>query len=212
MINILCYGDSNTYGYNPINKTRYDINTRWTGILQTLLGSNFHIIEEGCNSRTTFVDDFVLPYKNGGEYIVPCLKSHAPLDLVIVCLGTNDLKFRLNMTPLNVKKSMKSLLNVIKNFDFETFGSTPKILLMNPIRIDQDIEKKQFANYDITSAQKSEELVQQYKELAKEFNCYYFDAGSVAKPSKIDYVHMMPDGHKAIAEALSKIILDIFNS
>ena len=209
MKNILCFGDSNTYGYNPENKTRYDFDIRWTGRLQKLLGNEYRIIEEGCNSRTTFTDDFILPYKNARDYIVPCLLSHSPLDLVIVCLGTNDLKFRFNLTPLNVRKSMKALINIIRTTDYTTFGKVPEVLLMAPIRIDDEVENKKYANYNKESAKKSHELAIEYEALAKEINCHFFDAGTVAKPSKIDYVHMMPESHEKLADALYKVVKDI---
>ena len=104
---------------------------------------------------------------------------------------------------------MKSLLDIIKNFDYNSFGSVPKILLMAPTKIGDDIENKKYANYNNESAKNSKELAKEYEDLAKEFGCYFFDAGSVAEPSKIDYVHLMPEGHKAIAESLHKKILDI---
>ena len=210
MKNILCFGDSNTYGYNPENKTRYDWNTRWTGRLQQLLGNDYRIIEEDCNSRTTFADDFVLPYNNARDYIVPCLISHTPLDLIIICLGTNDLKFRFNLTPLNVRKSMKALINIVRTTDYGTFGKAPKVLLMSPIRIDDEVENKKYANYNKESAKKSHELAVEYEDLAKEIDCYFFDAGSVAKASKKDYVHLTPEGHKAIADALFAKVKEIF--
>ena len=210
MKNILCLCDSNTYGYNSDGRIIFDFDTRWTGVLQKLLGNKYRIIEEGCNSRTTFIDDFALPYKNSADYIIPCLLSHAPLDLVIVMLGTNDLKKRFNLTPKNIKSSMSRLINTIKSIDFDTFGKTPKILLVSPIRIDRDVVNVINSNYDLESAKKSEELPNFYKELAENTGCYFFDAGSVAKPAKKDCVHMDANSHKLLAEAISKEVKKIF--
>ena len=91
MKHILCYGDSNTHGYIP-GGGRYDDDTRYTGILAKLLGSDYRIIEEGLNSRTSSFDDPFEPYKNGMDCLVPCLDSHKPLDLTILMLGSNDMK------------------------------------------------------------------------------------------------------------------------
>ena len=100
MWEILCYGDSNTWGYNPSTKERYDRYERWTGILQFTLGDEYHVIEEGLNGRTTVWDEPIEgEYKNGKTYLVSCLESHKPLDLVIIMLGTNDLKKRFSVTP-----------------------------------------------------------------------------------------------------------------
>src|SRR5215510_7647193 len=92
MKRILCYGDSNTWGYNPVTQDRFDTHERWTGSLQQALGSNCVVIEEGLNGRTTVWDDPIEGYKNGAAYLIPCLTTHRPLDLVIIMLGTNDLK------------------------------------------------------------------------------------------------------------------------
>ena len=94
MKRILCYGDSNTWGYDPATQERFDRATRWTGVLRTTLGDGYEILEEGLNGRTTVWDDPIEGYKNGHTYLVPCLETHRPVDLVVLMLGTNDLKKR----------------------------------------------------------------------------------------------------------------------
>ena len=79
MKTVLCYGDSNTYGYNPENGLRYSEDERWTGVLKSLLGPAYNVIEEGCNGRTTIYDDPLEGWKNGKDYLKPCLNSHKPL-------------------------------------------------------------------------------------------------------------------------------------
>lgn len=92
MKTVLCYGDSNTYGYDPSDGFRYPESVRWTCRLQKLLGDDYRIIEEGCNGRTTVFDDPIESWKNGRDYLKPCLNSHKPIDIVILMLGSNDLK------------------------------------------------------------------------------------------------------------------------
>jgi lysophospholipase L1-like esterase len=94
MKTILCYGDSNTWGYIPGTGERYASHVRWPGVLQNALGNGYVIIEEGLCGRTTVWDDPIEEYRSGKEYLIPCLKSHAPLDLVVLMLGSNDLKMR----------------------------------------------------------------------------------------------------------------------
>ena len=92
MKNILCYGDSNTWGYIPGGKGRYEYAVRWTGAAQRLLGDGYRIIEEGLNGRTTVFDSpFDGSVLNGKSHLMCCLMSHAPLDAVVIMLGTNDL-------------------------------------------------------------------------------------------------------------------------
>lgn len=94
MKNILCYGDSNTWGYDAEMKFRFPVDVRWTGVLACELGLGYHVIEEGLNARTTVWDDPFEEGKNGKNTIAPILASHCPLDLVIIMLGTNDMKNR----------------------------------------------------------------------------------------------------------------------
>ena len=91
MKTILCFGDSNTWGYNPENGQRFGPEERWTGILRNSLGEDYRVIEEGLNGRTTLWDDPIAGFKNGLDYLMPCLESHMPFDLITIMLGTNDL-------------------------------------------------------------------------------------------------------------------------
>ena len=79
MKTILCYGDSNTWGYDPASKGRLGIDARWTGVLARELGTAYRVLEEGLNGRTTVWDDPIEGYKNGREQLVPCLESQRPL-------------------------------------------------------------------------------------------------------------------------------------
>lgn len=94
MKTILCYGDSNTWGYDPETGERFPPDERWTGVLGTLLGDGYSMIEEGLNRRTTVRDDPIEEHKNGRDYLRSCLASRQPLVLAVMALGVNDLKAR----------------------------------------------------------------------------------------------------------------------
>ena len=93
MKNILCYGDSNTWGFIPGSGKRYTEDIRWTGLLQRGLGHGYQVIEAGVNGRTTSFDDPFCNYLNGWKSLPYSLLSAKPVDLLIISLGTNDLKF-----------------------------------------------------------------------------------------------------------------------
>ena len=94
MKNILCFGDSNVYGYMPGDGHRYPRDVRWTGALEQLLGPGYHVIEEGLNGRTTAFVDNLQPWSCGLGAFAAALRSHAPLNAVFIMLGTNDTKHR----------------------------------------------------------------------------------------------------------------------
>ena len=135
MKTVLCYGDSNTYGLMPDLVSRYPREKRWTGILQKELAPEYYIIEEGLGGRTTVWDDPVEEYKNGKKYLLPCLDSHKPLDLVVIMLGTNDLKSRFSVTPFDIGTSMENLIKTVMKSDAGINFKPPKILLVTPVPI-----------------------------------------------------------------------------
>ena len=134
MKTIICFGDSNTYGRDPVNKGRLDKKTRWPGVLQDTLGAEYDVIEEGLNGRTTVWDDPVRggPKRNGSLYLLPCLESHAPINLLVMMLGTNDLKARFAVTPYDIGESMGALIEIAQNSQCGWNGNRPDILIMAP--------------------------------------------------------------------------------
>lgn len=110
---ILCFGDSNTYGYIPGgNGRRYGPDVRWTGLLSAWLKPECLIIEEGLPGRTTVFEDPILPGRKGSDYFYPCLWSHAPLDMLLLMLGTNDCKMRFGASAKNIASGMEALVRM----------------------------------------------------------------------------------------------------
>lgn len=116
MKEILCFGDSNTHGYMPGLGTRYPIDQRWSGLLGKLLGDGYHVVEEGMDGRTTAFEDDLQPWRSALGYIGPCVKTHAPLDLIIIMLGTNDSKTRYGISAEEIGFGMQELIQRIETF------------------------------------------------------------------------------------------------
>ncbi len=209
MKEVLCYGDSNTYGRDPLTTKRFKRNVRWPGVLQNTLGSDYHIIEEGLNGRTTVWDDPVRgrTKRNGSLYLLPCLESHSPIDLVIIMLGTNDLKMRFSVSAYDIGQSIGALIEIVKISKSGPNDGAPKILLLAPPPLGKLTE---YADTFTGGPAKSRELAAHYKNIAQEHGCEFFDTGTVIKSSKVDGLHFDPEGHealgKAVAEAVNKIL------
>ena len=131
-IRILCFGDSLTWGYHPVKRTRYGEEERWTGILQELLGEEYKVIEEGQNSRTIATEDPTEGEKNGLAYILPCLESQRPLDLMILMLGTNDMKRKYGYSAEDIAGEMERFLEKVWVYNHFHLADDMKILLMSP--------------------------------------------------------------------------------
>ena len=205
MKNILCFGDSNTYGYKPDNSGRYGITVRWPGKLQALLGDEYHIIEEGLPGRTTVFDDPNQPYRKGEDYIVPCLLSRISLEFVIVMLGTNDCKSVFKKTSKEIALGLSEIINKIKAV---TSGSA-KILIISPIHLGDNIGKPGYdPDFDDVSRLTSKELALEYRKLAEETVCAFLDASEYTRASPLDEEHLDETGHYKLAGAIADMIIN----
>jgi len=207
MKTILCYGDSNTFGYDPKSGLRYPADVRWTGVLKNLLGPDYSVIEEGCNGRTTVFSDPVEGWKSGIDYLKPCLNSHKPIDLVIIMLGINDLKRCFMASAADSANGAGLLVDLIKEFLSEKQGFEPKIILVSPAFLGPDIESSPFrVSFDKSAIAKSHEFSGEFRRVAVEKGCIFFDAAAVAKASPLDSLHLTPQSHRNLANALYAII------
>ena len=205
MKTVLCYGDSNTYGYNPEDGSRYPSNIRWTGRLGNLLGNEYKVIEEGCNGRTTVKDDPVEGWKNGRDYLKPCLNSHKPVDIVILMLGSNDLKEHFHATAEGIAADVEILVKDIIEFTKEKQGFVPEIVLISPPEIGEGIKDSVFYGSFLENAiDRSKEFPKYYKEVADRNGCIVLDAAKYIKPSVIDSLHLSPEAHEQLADAIYK--------
>lgn len=207
MKTVLCYGDSNTYGYNPSDGLRYPEGIRWTGRLQALLGGCYRVVEEGCNGRTTIFDDPLEGWKNGLDYLRPCLNSHKPVDMVILMLGSNDLKTTFHADAEQIAGGAASLVSVIQNFLREKQGCEPQIILISPPEIGEGIlHSPFFGAFAEDAVSRSREFPYWYRKAAEEYGCIFFDAAEHVKPSKEDALHLSAASHAKLAEELYKVI------
>lgn len=202
MKNILCYGDSNTFGTDPIHGGRHPYSERWTGVLQRLLGSEYRVIEEGCGGRTTVFEDEISYGRNGVKYLQPCIASHNPLDLIIVMLGTNDLKQRYQVTAWDVGKAMERLIDEIQHCPFEPVYPRPEILIVSPVLIKEGISKSIYGCFTEEAAALSHCFAEQYENASRLKGCHFFDGARVAEASEEDRLHMTAENHEKLAKAL----------
>lgn len=204
---ILCYGDSNTFGFDPVTGERYEPQIRWTGRLQQLLGEDYCVVEEGCNGRTAYFTDPEEEWKNGMYCLKPCLNSQKPLDAVIMMLGTNDLKTIFHASVKEVADGVGQLVDVIRSFTVEKQGFEPVIVLVSPPLIGPRIADSSFqGSFDSSAAVRSGEFSKYYRAVAQDKNCIFFDAAEFVGPSEADSLHLMPEAHRILAEQFAEII------
>lgn len=222
MKQILCYGDSNTWGTiprwqdSPLPSERYDEETRWTKRLAAALGPDYRIIEEGLGGRTTVYDVIGEPEKNGLPYLLPCLLSHRPLDLVILMLGTNDLHLSYRLDENDLGRGITELIEVIQGTPKCGVSFTPPpILVIAPVEVRQPDPQGRVSVYDkfyrTWGSYLSQKFPYVYKEIANRYGCYFLNAARYAHPSPADGIHLTPEGHAALAEAILHKVQEIFS-
>jgi lysophospholipase L1-like esterase len=200
MKRILCFGDSNTWGFDPGTRTRFPADVRWTGVLAQTLGSDYVVIEEGLNGRTTRWDDPMETGRNGMTYLRPCVESHLPLDLIVVMLGTNDLKQRFNLSASDIAQSAAALTEQACRFAQSADGPPARALLVAPPALTTLTELDQmFAG----GAEKSRQFSHYYRLAAGWQRLPFFDAGAVIVSSELDGIHFDSGEHRTLGEAIA---------
>jgi len=197
---IVCYGDSNTWGADPAGDSRFGPDVRWTGVLAQLLGPGFHVIEEGLNGRTTIVNDPVEPNRNGLTYLIPCIDSHHPFDLITIMLGTNDLKFRHNRQPADIAQSVALLANTVRATEFGPDETRPQVLIICPPPIGK---LGDLGGIFEGSIEKSRQLARHYEWAARWTGSGFLNAGDVIRSSDADGVHFDAADHAKLANAVA---------
>ncbi len=206
MKTVLCYGDSLTWGYNAEGPSRHALEDRWPSVLQAALGDEVRVIAEGLNGRTTAFDDHSAPEDRNGTRVLPTLLgTHSPLDLIIIMLGSNDMKPWVHGNPLAAKHGMGRLVKIVRGHAYPLEAEAPEVLLVSPppIRSTENVEFAQmFAGGDVASAK----LAGLYSALADDAGCGFFDAGSVAETTPLDGVHLDAANTRKIGEALAPLV------
>lgn len=201
MKTVVCFGDSNTFGVDP-DGGRHPRDARWTGRLQTLLGKDYYIVEEGLNGRTTVFEDPMQPYRNGAEALPYVLQSHKPTDLFLIMLGTNDCKAHFGVSAKAISRGLDRLCRMIEHFDYGDF-KTPDIFIVSPIHMADGVLERGVSDFNEDSIRKAEELASFYREIAATYHAGFFDASTVATPGS-DALHMDAASHRSLAEALAE--------
>lgn len=205
---LLFYGDSNTFGKIPMkvrgSNARYPADVRWTGLIRQALADKVDVIEEGLSSRDTVHDDPIDGReKNGLAYLRPCLFSHMPIDVIVLMLGTNDLKTRFSVTPADIAFSVERLITEIKSCHVGPNGSDPKLIVLCPAPIE---EIGFLGSIFVGGAAKSRQLSPYYREVAEKQGALFLDVGQVVKVSKVDGVHFEADQLPKLAAAVLPLI------
>lgn len=201
---IVCFGDSNTWGYNPESGSRYSDDIRWTKLLEKKLGGDYRIIEEGQNGRTIAnPDPWEWGTKCGMDQILPILESHMPMEALVIMLGSNDLKSKFGLPAPDIAGSLQNMLKSVRGH-LRYYLNKPdlKILIIAPPALGDNFASSPFAEFfDADSVvQKSKDISKWFELVAGQFGCEFLDATSHVTAGDVDSLHLSPEGHAKLAE------------
>ncbi len=201
---ILCYGDSNTHGTAPLKalgaQDRHPRGARWPDVMAEALGEDHEVIAEGLPGRTTVHDDVIEGGMRNGLTVLPAvLHSHRPIDLMVLMLGTNDLKVRFSVTSWEIARSVERLALTAK-----AEGVVRDVMIISPVPV---IETGVLAPVFVGAQARQIGLTEALAEGAARLGFGMFDAGSVVHVSPVDGVHWEMDAHRALGQALAPAVL-----
>jgi lysophospholipase L1-like esterase len=203
---VLCFGDSNTYGSIPGEPGgRFARDVRWPGVLARRLGDGWHVVEEGLPGRTTVFDDPLSPHRRGADYLPPCLASHTPLDVVVIFLGTNDLKARLGAGAADIAAGVGVIAQTVLGSGSGPEGDPPRVLLLGLPRLGAPLGPE-FSGAE----QKAAELPRYLAEEAAAIGVELLDLAEVVTYSPLDGFHLDSTGHAAVGEAVARRLTAMF--
>lgn len=211
---IMCFGDSLTWGWIPTElgapTERYPFDKRWTGIMAESLGSDYEIVEEGLSARTTNLDDPTDPRLNGSAYLPSAMASHMPLNLVVVMLGTNDVKLIFKRSPFEIAFGMSKLLGQIfaSSGGVGTVYPAPKTLLIAPPPLGE-MRHPWFKSLFLQGQEKTRELAIHYKALASFSKVDFLSAGDFMTTDGIDGIHFTEQNNATLANAVAEKVRQI---
>jgi lysophospholipase L1-like esterase len=208
MTTILAYGDSNTWGAMPMRAgetaRRYPPEQRWPMVMTGLLGPGVSVIAEGLNGRTTCLDDPVEGrHKNGEAHLLVALESHMPLDLVIIMLGTNDLKVRYGMPSADIAAGAGRLVKLVQTSECGPARRPPRVLLACPASV---ARLSRFAEMFEGAEEKSRRLAPAFRAVAETLGVPLVDLGTLVTSSDIDGIHFDADQQVKLGEAMAEVV------
>jgi len=201
LVTLLCFGDSNTWGYNPATWERYPLDIRWPGVLQNELGKSYRVIEDGQNGRTAVEGKAFAGFNTSKTDLVSTLANHSPLDLVILMLGTNDLLMRSSVSPDDVGKGIDVLLDIIRHSGAGPVSSAPAVLLLAPPPIGSLASETDALKSVVTQ---SHLFAERYASIAADFDCAFLDTSEIVRSSEIDGSHLDASEHTKLGLAVAK--------
>jgi lysophospholipase L1-like esterase len=202
---VVCYGDSNTHGADGPTGRRHPRDVRWPGVVARELAGRVHLVEEGLPGRTTIWDEPFTAGRNGRTYLLPCLGSHAPVAVLVIMLGTNDLKAIFRLGAAEVAAGAGSLVDLARTSGTGPGGGPPSVLLVSPVPLGPLTIASELWGFGV-ARETSAQLAPLYREVATQAGAAYLDAGALVATDPSDGVHLDARAHGVLGAAIAAAV------
>lgn len=207
-ITVLCYGDSNTHGAPDTEGARMPADRRWPGVLQELLGNGYRVIEEGLNGRTTDIDYPDRGGRNGRTYFGPCIESHHPLDVVVIMLGSNDVKTGFGRSAARIAEALAGYVSDVRELVTAASGAPTRVVLVSPVPLSDSrplFAELTAGEFGADSVATSHALAGEIRRVARAAGATFVDAADAAAVGA-DGLHLDVESHRGLAALLARAV------
>ena len=208
MPTIVCYGDSNTHGADPVTLARLPRDVRWPGVVAAEVVGVAEVSEEGLNGRTTLWNDPFMAGRNGKPYLLPCLRSHEPVDVLVLMLGTNDLKTIFGRQAHEIAAGVAALVEAAQVSGTGPGGGAPRVLVVAPPALGAVTERSEVWGFG-AARDTSQQLPRLYRAVAELRDAAFLDASALVEGDPADGVHLNADAHGILGRAVATIVRDL---
>lgn len=205
MPTVVCYGDSNTHGADPVTLARFPRDVRWPGVLAAELVGVAEVIEEGLNGRTTLWNDPYMAGRNGKPYLLPCLRSHEPVDVLVLMLGTNDLKTIFGRQAHEIAAGVAALVEAAQASGTGPEGAAPRVLVVAPPALGPVTERSEVWGFG-AAREASQQLPRLYRAVAELRGAAFLDASALVEGDPADGVHLNANAHGILGRAVATVV------
>lgn len=211
MKNVLAFGDSLTWGADAKSGGRHAFEDRWPNVLEAQLDGQARVFAEGLSGRTTIFDDYsIATERNGAKALPSLLATHEPLDLVILFLGTNDMRTHICGNAAGSAMGIARLINIVKTFAYKPEHPTPMVLVVSPPLVEAGADEL-FNQVMAGAIELSKEYAAKYRQVCEREDVAFFDVAPVAQLDPTDGVHLDAENTIKIGLALAPVVRELLS-